>query len=307
MAFLGIGGSSSVPGIDAAALRRINQENLKRQKNIIQGLNPSLQPINQSFETKTNALGEQILPGAENQLQAYGKNLAGIGALEKEQGQKLATNFREQQFRQVPDLQRAIRESLGAGGLSGNATAASAVANPVINAANVSRDLEAGLATQQLQNEIGRKQGFAETGFNTRGAALEKKFGLDKDTINYLTSIGREDLIREAGSLLGSEEQFGANELAIEQARQASEIAKAQAKNAQRGNLISSLSGLAGTGIGAAFGGPLGAAIGGQIGGTVGNIAGGVGGAQQIDPSLLFLLNQRKSGPSAQTLNFVRN
>jgi len=313
MAFLGIGGGS-VPGIDAGALQRINQQNLLRQKNIIQGLNPSLQPLTESYKTQREALSGALMPQAEQQLTSFGKDLAGIGGLEKQQGQQLASNFREQQFQNVPALQSAIREAVGSSGRTGNAAAASAVANPVIDAAVASRNLESQLGQQQLQNEINRKTGFAETGFNTRGKALEDKFGLDTGTIDYLTSIGRGDLINEANSLLGAESQYGANELSIEQARQQNAIAQAQAKNDQRANLISGLATVGGAGLGFGLGGgALGAALGGQLGGTFGNIA--TGQPTSFDPSLLFLLNQKGggipggstySGASPETLRYVR-
>ena len=301
MGFLGIGGSKKVPGIDAGALNAINEQTRGRSKQIIGGLNPSLAPLSQQYEQKRNTLGEQLLPQAEQQLTKLGQDMSGIGGLEKQQGQQMATNFREQQFRQVPEQTRQIREAIGSTGLGGNARALGGIAAPTLQAATAARDLESQLSQQQLQNEIGRKEGLATTGFATRGAALEQKFGLDTDTVNYLTSIGREDLIREASDLVGTEEQYGANAIGIEQARQADAIARAQAKNAKNAGLLGSIGSLAGAGIGAMTGNPLAIGLGSQLGGQLGGMAGG-GQGQAFDPSLLFLMQQQKAGQQAGNL-----
>lgn len=291
---MGLFSKPKVPGFDIESLNRMAQESAARQKAQVEGLGMSLAPLSQQYEQKRQALGAGLLPQSEEQLNRFRQELSGIKGLEQQQARQTAQTFREQQFRQVPELQRAVRESLGASGLLQSGRPSSQLAQPTLQAAQASRDLEAQLAAQQLQNEIGRETGLAQTGFGARQQALQQKFGLDSDTISYLTSIGREDLINKANSLLGVEQNLGSQMLANEQLRQQQEIAKAQAKAAGRANILGGLGQLGGAGLGALFGGPLGASIGAQLGGTAANLA--TGSPVAFDPSLFFALQQQNRG-----------
>lgn len=298
---------SKVPSIDTGALLRIQAENEAKQKSIIGGLRPGLNPLSKDFETKRNVLGEGITTGTEANIGNYGRELDAVGASDTAARNAANVGFREQSFRDIPELQRSIRESLGGSGTIGNAAALSALSRPVLEANRSARDFESQNTVAGLNATTGRKEKFADTGFGARGDAMSSKLGLDTDTINYLTSIGREDLIREAEGLLGVEEQSGANKLGIEQARQANEIAKATAANAKRSGVLSSLGSLAGTGIGFAVGGPLGAGLGSQLGGMAGNMAGGGTGGGTFDPTLLYAMAQRNRGNVSRSLSGGRS
>lgn len=296
---MGLFSKPKVPSIDTGALTRIAQENERKQKSIVGGLRPGLAPISTNFETKRNALGQQIQTGTEGVLGQYGQDLSQIGAADKAARSTANAGFREQSFREVPEIQRAIRESLGGSGTTGNAAALSALSRPILEANRASRDFTSQNTVAGLTADASRGEKLADTGFGARSGALQSKLGLDEGTIQYLTDTGRGDLIDEANSLLGIEDQAGTNRLGIEQARQQNEMAKAAAANARRGQILSSLGSLAGTGIGAAFGGPLGASLGSQLGSTVGNFAGGGTGGGTFDPTLLYAMAQRN--PTKQT------
>lgn len=294
--------SKRQPGLDVGALQRIAEQNKQNQQRIIGGLRTNLAPISSNFETKRGELSARILPEQEEQLNRFGQDLSGLGKQEAETNRAAGTAFREQSFRNVPELQRSIRESLGGSGLFRSGAAASALAAPTIDAARASRDFETGLEVNRLGNISRRNEGLATTGFNTRSQAVKDRLGLDDDTLQYLTSIGREDLIREAQDLTGVEDTFGQNLFGIEQARQADEAAQAKASAARRGQILTSLGSLAGTGIGFVAGGPLGASLGSQLGSTAGNLAGGGGGGGTFDPTLLFALAQRNKANTIQSL-----
>lgn len=300
---MGLFSKPKVPSFDSGALLRIQNENEAKQKAIIGGLRPGLQPINTNFETKRNALGQEIQTGTENVLGQYGQDLSRVGAADTAARNAANVGFREQSFRDVPEIQRSIRESLGGSGTMGNAAALSTLSRPILEANRSSRDFTSQNTAAGLAGEAGRSEKLADTGFSARSGALQSKLGLDEGTIQFLTESGRGDLINEANSLLGVEEQGGANRLGIEQARQQNEMAKAAAANARRGQIMSSLGSLAGTGLGFAVGGPMGAGLGSQLGGMAGNFAGGGSGGGTFDPTLLYAMASRQPNNRTAVVN----
>lgn len=298
---MGLFSKPKVPGIDTAALQRIADQNRSTQIDLLGRKKQALQPLTEQFKTDRTAFSAQIEPGAENLLGRYGQDLSGVGAQEKTANEAAGVAQREQSFRDVPEIQRAIRASLGGSGLLNSGAARTAIANPIIDAARSSRDFTSGLETNRLGNEARRSEGFAGTAFNSRNEAMNKRLGVDEETLNTLADLGRTDLIDEYTALAGVEDTAGQARLGIEQARQANEIERAKAAAARKGAITSTLGSLAGTGIGAFFGGPVGAGIGGQLGGSLGNMAaGGTGGG--FDPTLLFALAQnRANNPTTPT------
>lgn len=303
---MGLFSKPKVPSIDTGALTRIAQENEAKQKAIVGGLRGNLSPINANFETKRNELGNNLTTGTENLLTRYGQDLSGVTAADTAARNAANVGFREQSFRDVPELQRSIRESLGGSGTIGNAAALSTLSRPILDANRASRDFSSQNTVAGLNAQTGRAEKLADTGFSARGDALKSKLGLDEGTIQFLTESGRGDLIKEANDLLGIEDQAGANRLGTEQARQENEMAKAAAANARRGQILTSLGSLAGTAVGAGFGGPVGAGIGSQLGGNLGNMAGGGGGAQ-FDPTLLYALAQQNRSNVSRSLGGGRS
>lgn len=290
---MGLFSKPKVPGIDAAALTQIAERNAATQRDILGRRKAALQPLNAQFKTDRGALSAQIEPGAENLLNKYTADLSGVGAMQKAANESATIANREQNFRNVPEIQRAIRESLGGNNLLRSGAASGTIASPIIDAARASRDFSSGLETTRLGDEARRAEGLAGTGLNVRHEALNKRLGIDEETLNTLAANGRTDLLDEYNSLANIEGQLGADKLGIEQARQASEQAKAAAAASRRGQILTSLGSLAGAAGGFALGGPVGAGLGTQLGGTFGNIAGGGGGAP-FDPTLLYAMSQRQ-------------
>lgn len=300
---MGLFSKKKVPSIDTGALLRISQDNENKQKSIVGGLKGNLSPVYGNFENKRNALGAGFQTGTEGLIDQYGRDLGAVNEADAAARNEANVGQREQSFREVPELQRAIRESLGGSGLTGSGAALSALSRPVLDAARASRDFTSQNKVAELAGRTDRASSFADTGMNARSNALSTKLGLDTDTINYLTESGRGDLIDEANKLLGIEEQSGANRLGIEQARQQNEMAKAAASNARRSGIISSLGSLAGTAIGFGLGGPMGAGLGSQLGSTVGNLAGGGTGGGTFDPTLLYAMASRQPNNRTAVVN----
>lgn len=290
---MGLFSKPKVPSIDTGALLRIQQENENKQKAIVGGLRGNLSPLNTNFETKRNALGGQIQTGTEDVLGQYGRDLSAANTADANTRNAANTAFREQSFRDVPEIQRSIRESLGGSGTIGNAAALSALSRPVLDANRSARDFTAQNEINGLNTTAGRSEKLADTGVNARSGALQSKLGLDEGTINELYASGRSDLIDEANKLLGIEDQAGANKLGIEQARQSNEMAKAAAANSNRLSVLSTLGQFGGAGLGFLAGGPMGAGLGAQLGGTAANLAGG-GGGGNFDPTLLYAMANRQ-------------
>jgi hypothetical protein len=296
---MGLFSKPKVPGLDVAALRLMNQQTLQKQKDLAAQREAGLQPLSQQFEEKRKALSAQIEPGAEKLIGQYGQELSGVGQREKEQADIAGKLFREQQFRDVPAIQQAIRNQLSGSRLMGSGAALSSLAKPTLQAAQQSADFAAKQEADRLANLTRRGEALATTGFNARQQAMADRLGIDQSTMDYLTQIGRTDLIDKFNTLAGAEEQYGSNEMAIEMARQQTEMAKAQAAAQRKGAIMSTLGTLAGMGAGAMIGAPhggaaLGSVIGGQAGGALGGMAGGQV-PQQIDPTLLYALMQQKT------------
>lgn len=300
---MGLFSKPKIPGIDVGALTRIAEQNANTQRDILGRKKLALQPLGTQFKADRSALSSQVEPGAENLITRYGQDLQGVGAQELAANQNATVAQREQSFRDVPEIQRAIRESLGGSGLLRTGGAAGRVAQPIIDAARSSRDFSSGLETNRLGNEARRSEGLAGTAFDTRNQAFNKRLGIDEDTLNYLNETGRGDLIAEYEALAGIESELGGNRLGIEQARQANEQARAAASASRRGAILSSLGSLAGTGAGFLAGGPVGAGLGSQLGGTLGNLAGGGTGGGTFDPTLLFALSQRQPNNRTAVVN----
>lgn len=298
---MGLFSKPNIPGIDTGALTRIAEQNAATQKDLLGRKKLALQPLQDKFRTDRAALSGQVEPGTENLLTKYGTELAGIGDKQKAANEASVIANRATNFRDVPELQRSIRESLGGGGLLNSGVASRELSRPVLDAARSSSDFSNNLEIGRLNDEARRSEGFAGTGFNARSAALNKRLGIDEDTLNSLAEMGRTDLLDEYSSLAGIEGDLGDSRLNIEQARQANEIERAKASAARRGQVLSTIGTVAGGAAGFALGGgPLGAGLGAQLGGSLGNMAGG-GSGGSIDPTLLFALAQRRGATPSST------
>lgn len=299
---MGLFSSPKIPGIDTAALSRIAEQDAAVQRDILGRKKLALQPLTQQFRTDRNTFSAGIEPAAENLITRYGQDLQGVSAQEKAANQNAVVAQRQQAFRDVPEIQRAIRESLGGNNLLRTGGAVGAIAAPITDAARASADFSTGLETERLGNEARRSEGLAGTSFKTRTQALNKRLGVDEQTLNSLAEMGRTDLLDEYASLAGIESQLGADKLSIEQARQANAQAQAAAAASRRGRILSTLGSLGGAAIGS-LGGPLGVGIGSQLGGLVGNMAGGGGGGGSFDPTLLYALASRQPANKTAVVN----
>lgn len=291
---MGLFSSPNIPGIDTGALTRIAQQNAATQRDILGRKKQALLPLGEQFKTDRNALSATIQPGAENLLNQYATDLSGVDAQQKTANTSASIDNRNQNFRNVPELQRAIRESLGGNNLLRSGAASSTIANPILNAARSSSDFSSGLETTRLNDQARRNENLAGTSLNVRNEALNKKLGLDQSTLDTLAANGRTDLLDEYNSLAGIEDQLGANTLGIEQAKQANDQAQAAAAASRRGQILSTLGSVAGAGAGALTGNPLAIGLGAQLGGQFGNLAGGGGGGGSFDPTLLYAMANRQ-------------
>jgi len=287
------GGGGSIPGYDTGKLNAISQANADKQRQLIQQKFNSLQPVNQQYQTSQTNLSNSIMPQAEEQIAKYGTDLGTVNAADAAAREQSSNQFRQQAFQNVPEIQRAIRNSLGGNRLLNSGAAVSTLAQPTIEAAQNASNFAGQNEQARLAGVTGRAQDFASTGFNTRQQALASKLGIDENTINQLASMGRGDLIDQFNALSDVQGQEGANELGIEQLGQSQNIAQAQANAARRSAILGGLGSIIGMGAGALTGNPLLAGIGGQVGGTVGSVAGG-GTPQPFDPTLLFALAQKR-------------
>jgi hypothetical protein len=300
---MGLFSKPKTPSLDTGALNRINEQNAAKQRDLIAQRMAGLQPLNQQFEQKRTAFSNRIEPESENLLAKFGQETSQLGAADQAAREAATNKFREQAFRDVPAVQQAIRNQLSGNRLMGSGAALSSLAKPMIGAVQSSADFAAQNEQERLQDEAASAQKVVDTNFNVRQQAMANRLGIDKDTLDTLTQMGRTDLVDKFNSLAGVEEQYGANQLGIEQARQQNEMARAASGGSGWG---SSLGSLAGMGIGALAGGPLGGVVGGQLGGMAGGYASGEN-ATQFDPTLLFAMAQRNKNAVSKSLGGGRS
>lgn len=299
------GKKPKIPSIDTGALNRLVDEAANKKRMILNTLGQNLSPISAGFEQKRGDLGSNYLKDVNAGVQEFQQGISNLQSSSGAAGEEAARAFKEQQFRDVPEIQKAIRESLGGSGTLNTGAARFALARPTIEAAQASGDFAAQQKINDLQNRarLGEKSLDYSTGAKAGG--IETKFGLDKDTVDYLTSIGRQDLIDRANANLGIEGDVGDSRLAIEQARQQNDIARATAAANNRNAVLSGITTLGGAAVGGLFGGPTGAALGGQFGSNVGQIA--TGQPVQFDPTLLYAMKNKTRSAVSRSLGGGRS
>lgn len=308
-------GPGDVPGIDFSTVegratenantqRDLLNKDLERRRAIQASLTPKLASANQAFQTGINAQSQALNDRNEAALSQYGTDISKLNESDIAANAAAANAAQERAFRTLPAQQQLIRESLAANGLSRTGSAARQLAAPVANAARAVNDYSVNLENNRLANLSRRGEAVANAGLDTRKQTALARMGLDSSAIQYLNSIGRQDLVNEAATAAGLSQDEAAGLSDISQnltdtlnqtdlGRQQQAQAQAAAREAKKGGILRSLTGLAGTGLGALFGGPLGASIGGQVGQTVGGLA--TGQETQFDPTLLYALQQRRS------------
>lgn len=304
-----------VPGIDygtvegrasanATTQKDLLQKDLDRRKTIIGGLRPTLTAANQQFQTGQQGVSQGLTDRSEEALTRFGTDVAGLNEADVASNAAAANVNQERTFRTLPAQQQMIREALAAQGLSRTGAASRRLAEPVQQAARGASDFSQDLELNRLANVSRRGEAVANAGLDTRKQVALSRMGLDSDTIKYLNATGRQDLIDEASNLAGlsQDEAGGFSDISqnltdtlnqTDIARQQQAQAQAAAREAKKGGILRSLTGLAGTGIGALVGGPMGASIGGQIGQTAGGLA--TGQESYFDPTLLYALNNRQN------------
>lgn len=285
------GGGPSIPGYDTARLKGIVTEGYNKRKNLLEGAFGQLPQFGQDYEKKANAIGDQFSNANLGAAEQYQKGLAGLGDEQKAANELSVATNREQNFRQVPEVERRIRDIVGATIGFGSGAAAPQLAAPTLNAAQQSGDFANQLEVNRL-NEAGanRKEGLRGV-FSAQQQNALTKLGIDQDTAKMLLETGRGDVLQKALQLSGLEGENAQSLLDIEQLKQSNDIAQAQAAAKSRASRLGAIASLGGLGIGAAFGQPL---LGLGLGQAAGGLASGEGGGVN-DALLLSILNRQKA------------
>jgi len=231
------------PEVDVLGLNRMAQSAAAQKRGIIQGLNPQLNPLTEQFKQSTTGLGEGLVKNVEGQGQQYLKDVEDTGKAADTARFNLA---QEQTFRNLPQVQQAIRESLaGTGGL-GRGYAATELAKAPLQAAQSLSDL-----TKELAIGGAERRGQAlDRVYQTNTGAQLSKVGIDKDTANTLLETGRSDILNQAAQLLGVEDQLADDLFGIQQLALTGQFANAGAENDRKNQLMQALAGLSGSLIG---------------------------------------------------------
>lgn len=231
------GGGSKVPSFNPTPLRDILQQGANKQRSVVNSLPGQLVPFNTELQDKTNKIGQDYLTSATGR-----KNELVSGAVNPAATNAAIGAKQEQEFRGVPMQQQAIRDALASGNRLATGRGAAAIAQPVITAAQNVSDYGSNL---NLQNEQNRQTNL-RTGISYEQQADLNKLGLDEDTMKTLFETGRGDIVQQAADLLGIEGDLSQGLFNLENTRQLSDIAKAQADEANRNALRNALLGIGG-------------------------------------------------------------
>lgn len=284
-----------IPGYDTSGLQSESERAAQIQRDLIQQRFGDLGTARTGYKTEREKIGSQIVPGVEKRLSEYGQQLQGVGQTEREALAKAADLNAERSFREVPEVQRLIRNQLGGARLGGNVAAMSALTQPLTQAYQSAADFRRQGEMDQLVREGARAEGLAQTGFSTRMDADLKKLGFDEETLNSLTDEEKAAIQDKYTSLMGVEATRSGQKMDLMQQQQQADIARAQAAAQKKAGLLGTIGQIGGTVVGGMFGGPIGAGIGSQLGGMLGNYAGG-GQVSGFDPTLVASLFQGKGG-----------
>jgi len=235
-----LGKKSKGPKVNIAGLNDLVQGNAQKKREIIGGLNPMLQPLSQQYERKQGQIGSDFVSNVAGQGQQYLKDVEETGKAKDTARFNLA---QEQTFRQLPQVQQAIRESLaGTGGL-GRGYAITELAKAPLQAAQNLSDL-----TKELTISGAERRGQAlDRVYQTNTGAQLNKLGIDKDTANTLLETGRSDVLTQAAQLLGVEDQLTEDLLGIQQLAVGNEFARSGAANQNQNSIIQALGQLIGS------------------------------------------------------------
>lgn len=283
-------GSPNIPGYDTEKLKGIVGEGYNKRKNLLEGAFGQLPQFGTDYEKKATGIGDTFSNANLGAAEEYQKGLAGLGDEQKAANELSVAANREQNFRQVPEVERRIRDIVGATVGFGSGAAAPQLAAPTLQAAQQSGDFQNQLEVNRLNEAASNRKEGLGTIFSAKQTNALNKMGIDQDTAKMLLETGRGDVLNKALQLSGLEGENAQSLLDIEQLSQSQNIARAQAEAKAKAGRLGAITSLVGTGAGAFFG-PTGALIGNQIGSTIGGGGGG------NDALLAAILARQKKAP----------
>lgn len=208
--------------IDVSELRKTILSGSKRQREITGELTPGLTAKTEEFTKGIRGSFGEL--GTERELLKQ-RFLKEVGQEQGVIGSKLFDTLRSRILRGVPEQEQRLRETLaGTGGLQ-RGTAVEQLAAPTLQAGEQIGRAAEDIALGQLQE----KAQVREKLFNLDNDFLQQKFGVDKELLATALASGREDLIREAQSLIDIADQETADLLSIEQLSQTGRLASESA------------------------------------------------------------------------------
>lgn len=239
----GGGSGGGVPAYNTGPLKDILNQGAEKQRGLTNNLNLELSPVTGKFGDTQTKNANDFVTGQKTLGEDYVRSLNNPTLRDEAVGR-----INENAFRNVPAAQQAIKESLAGTGRMGNGRATNLLAQPVLQAAQQAGDQ----ATEYDVNQDQTRQNALGQVFGNNASALSSKLGLDSDTARTLMENGRGDLITKAANLMGVEGDLSQGLFNLEDTKQKSDIAAAEAANQRRNALYNSLLGIGGQ-LGAAY------------------------------------------------------
>ena len=224
------------PQADVTGL--LNQINVGKQRQSDIAANAYGQLPGKAEQYKTD-VGIELTAAEDAARQKSQQFLSDIGKDTTLQGKKLSDILAQRVLERQPELQKQMRNAVaGTGGLQRGA----AVIGGEQLATQASKDISTGNEDIALQQQEAMNQA-KEKVFNLDQGLVQQRLGINKDMLTALFDIGRTDLINEAMTMLGIEQNAQTESLAVQgfQTNQdlASRMAAAEAANKSKSDLLS--------------------------------------------------------------------
>lgn len=204
------GKKSKVPSaIDVSGLRKLVTEGAAGQRQTIGGVRPELKKGLETFTTGVKGAMGKL--GTERE-RLKSQFTSDIGQRRDVVGSKLFDTLRSRILRGVPGQEARLRETLSATGGLQRGAATEQLAQPTLAAGEQIGQAAEDIALQQLQQETETKEKL----FNLDEQFLQQQFGVNKELLATALASGREDIIREAQTLINIADQETADLLEVE-------------------------------------------------------------------------------------------
>lgn len=195
----GLLGKKKVKSPDYSGLINTLNASGEKQRGLITGLRPKLEPLANTFTQDRTKLSDDFVTNISGQSNKFVQDSANAAT---ELGEAEGVAGRRRILETQPELQNNLREALAGSGLNRGGAAVAGATKINQELGRQVGELESNIGIQSLQG----KQQAVRDAFQANAGAAEKALGINAETVEKIFATGREDLITEMLQLLQEEQ-----------------------------------------------------------------------------------------------------